>query len=242
MVERENSTISVDIGCGPKNNLVLYSKETGDPTIAIDINRNFLQERKNNHSGNLAIADAHHLPIKHEVAETVFLTHVLEHVNSAEDVLAEVGRITTREAKIVVAVPDPNFESVMSKIEPSYHSPTMHRRVIEKDVLKHMVENHDFNITEVRSRGFVTAIAITLSYLWHLRIKKDRHMELQSGRLIGEENHQKTANSAITNSSNSFIQEARILYHTIEGHPLLGRLFFWNKMYPFENVVRATRN
>ena len=94
MTEREYKAISIDIGCGPKNNLPLYDREAGSPTIVLDINRRFLQERRDGRSGNLIQADTHNLPIKDRIANKVFLIHVLEHVDSAEQTLQEIKRIT----------------------------------------------------------------------------------------------------------------------------------------------------
>ena len=245
-LERSKSPISIDIGCGPRNNLALYGHEVREPTVAIDSNWDFLRGRSNNGArGNLILADAQHLPIANGVADNVFLTHVLEHVNSAEEVLSEVQRITSPGAQLTIAVPDSKFESVMSKLDKDYHSPKMHQRVIKSKDIKRMLKTYGFDITMERSRGFMAAISITLMYLYHLKVKKDRQMQEQSGQLIPKGDTGVSTNATdetVLDSKRTFIQKTRRLLHLFSSHPLLKRVSVWNKIYPFENFVQATKS
>lgn len=237
----ERKGITIDIGCGPKNNLDLYNPSLREPVLAIDSNIHFLHERNGDTKGNLILADAHHLPIKSGVADRVFLTHVLEHVNKPIQALREIERITHAGSHLSVAVPDSVFESVMSKLDQNYHSSTMHQRVLGKHELEEMLKSHGFETIGTKTRGFITALTITFMYFWHLKIKRDRKIEDQSGRLIGSSEAKNTANEIIINSSTPLVQRARIVYHSLENHPAFGKLFFWNKIYPFENFIQAVR-
>lgn len=240
MVERKR--VSVDIGCGPKNNLRLYGYPE-EPTVAIDICRDFLHERRNGHNeGNLVLADAQRLPIKDGVADSVFLTHTLEHVCSPYQTLAEISRITGVGSEITIAIPDPRFEGVMSKLDPDYFGDRMHRRVIPPKTLRAMAENLNLITLSITPRGFLTAVAITLSYIWHLKIARDRVMEEQSGRLIKKPNKTAvTQESFQPNSSRNFVRKFRDFYHSVEQNRFFGKLFIWNKLYPFENYLKAYR-
>ena len=84
--------ITVDVGCGKRNNLLYYGFD-GNLTAAVDINRDFLEQRRDGSSTSYLQADGACLPIKSTVADRVFAVHYLEHVENYEESLDELSRV-----------------------------------------------------------------------------------------------------------------------------------------------------
>ena len=219
--------IVVDIGCGGKNNLNLYGF-SGEPTIALDQSKNFLERRRDgSFSGNLAEGDAENLPLKTASADQVFATHVLEHVNELDSTLEEIDRILRPGGKITIAVPHPRFESIMEKLDEEYHSSKMHQRVIRPKEALELLEARDYEIIHYETRGFTAALRITFSYLLHLKLLRNRSMEPQSGLLVKQDGQH--ANHASMNK----VRRRLFSFSAVK---------IIDKFFPFETVVQAVKN
>lgn len=234
MRERE---ITVDIGCGKRNNLFFYGFGS-EPTLALDINRRFLNHRINgSHASNLLEADAQNLPLPTGSADQVFAIHVLEHVQDLKDSLDEIDRILKPGGKITIAVPHPNFESVMGRIEDKYFSDQMHNRVISKKQLTTELENRSFSVAVIKQRNFVSAAYLTMTYFIHRRVLRDRIMESQSGDLIPD--NSTPSEKQNTKSLASLIR--RMVEKVLLKKPMSRVLNWLDKLYPFETYVEARK-
>ena len=159
-------TIELCVGCGKKNNLQYYGFD-GAPTAALDINHAFLESRKDGVSTSYLQADGCSLPFKSSAADQVFAVHYLEHVESYDDALDELTRVTKEGGTLTIAVPHPNYEGVMARMDSDYHSPRMHRRVLDEKELRDGLESRNFEIVESAKRDSVQAIMTTAMFFLH---------------------------------------------------------------------------
>ena len=100
--------VTIDVGCGKKNNLQYYGF-VGAPTAALDINHSFLESRRDGVSTSYLQADGGCLPLKSSVADQVFAIHYLEHVESYDEALDELSRVTKEGGLLTIAVPHPTY-------------------------------------------------------------------------------------------------------------------------------------
>lgn len=177
--------VTIDIGCGPANNAPFYGCK-GEPTLAIDANREFLSRRlKRNHLGNFVEADGSKLPVASGVADKVLAIHVLEHVEDLSGVLDEVARIIKPDGRLIVAVPHDRLEGIMSSVDKEYPKQRMHRRVIDGSSLRNELERRGLSIIESKERGFVQAVYTTFSYFIKRKFLRDEKLEPYTGHSIG---------------------------------------------------------
>ncbi|MDP2632690.1 MAG: class I SAM-dependent methyltransferase [Candidatus Curtissbacteria bacterium] len=220
----------VDIGCGQKNNLWLYGFYE-EPTVGVDFCREFLQRRAGD--GNLVTGDSANLPLVSNCADKVFVIHVLEHVDALSGTLDEIGRVLKSGGELTVAVPHKRFERVMGSIDPDYHGPNMHLRIVKEEDLTEELQSRDFEIEEVKTRGFWGAAYITAASFLHLKILKDRKMEAQSGYLVKGDDGQIT--EGVRGETGKMLKFARSF---LTKNPIFSIL---DKVYPFETYVRAVK-
>jgi SAM-dependent methyltransferase len=225
--------IVVDIGCGGKNNLPAYHY-VGEPTVAFDVNREFLERRKAEcGDGNLIEADAAVLPLANSSADRVFAIHSLEHVENYNDTLDEISRITKEGGLLTIAVPHTRYEAVMSQMDDDYHSNKMHRRVVKGADLVTELSERGFEVTNLHNRGFLLAVYTTCMYFLHRKVFKDRHMESQSGHLVkeGDDGQVPTASGKVG-----------MIKIKLRSNKLREMFTLFDKAYPFETYVEAVKN
>lgn len=224
--------ITIDVGCGKKNNLQYYGFG-GNPTTALDINHAFLDSRRDGVNTSYLQADSGRLPFKSSVADQVFAVHCLEHVEGYEETLDELSRVTKEGGTLTIAVPHPIYEGVMAQMDNEYHGPRMHRRVLTESDLRTGLESRNFEVVESKKRGSVQAMMTTFMFFLHRRILNDRQMESHSGSLI-RAGEQSSSSSQETNSNSklkSIVKSSR-----------LGKLFkVFDNFYPFETYMTAVK-
>jgi len=81
---------SLDVGCGHREN---HDKKRG--MIGIDRMRGKCD----------VLADAHFLPFKHDVFETIFLYAILEHLVNPNKCMEEARRVSKANARIYISIP-----------------------------------------------------------------------------------------------------------------------------------------
>jgi SAM-dependent methyltransferase len=225
--------IVVDIGCGGKNNLHAYHY-VGEPTVAFDVNREFLERRKAEcGDGNLIEADAAVLPLANSSADSVFAIHSLEHVENFKASLDEIARITKEGGLLTVAVPHARYEAVMSRMDDDYHSDKMHRRVVKGTDLVAELSERGFEVINSYNRGFLLAVYTTGMYFLHRKVFKDRYMEGQSGCLLKDGDYRQVS------TTKGIAEKIKIKLRSNK----LRRMFaLFDKVYPFETYVDAVKN
>ncbi|KKS83879.1 MAG: Methylase involved in ubiquinone/menaquinone biosynthesis [Candidatus Gottesmanbacteria bacterium GW2011_GWA1_43_11] len=224
--------ITIDVGCGKKNNLQYYGFD-GAPTAALDINHAFLESRKDGVSTSYLQADGCSLPFKSSAADQVFAVHYLEHVESYDDALDELTRVTKEGGTLTIAVPHPNYEGVMARMDSDYHSPRMHRRVLDEKELRDGLESRNFEIVESAKRDSVQAIMTTAMFFLHRKLLHDRQMESHSGSLLKTEEQNPSGSGEV--NSNSRLK-------SIVKSRWLRKLFkVFDRFYPFETYMTAVK-
>lgn len=235
MAERR---VTLDIGCGKRNVLKNYGFDS-EPFVALDISRQFLKQRQNGFKDrSLVQARAESLPFSSESVDEVFSVHVLEHVEDFDQTLEEIERVTKEGGALTIGVPHPRLESILSRFDDNYHSDYHHRRVINGSQLEGKLNSHNFEIRNIKTRGFVGAVIISLSFFLHLKVLRDRYMESQSGDLITDHNTdfskgEKT--KSMVNATRGLVEKILLT------KSMSGVLKLLDELYPFETYVEAIK-
>lgn len=230
--------VTLDIGCGKRNVLKNYGFDS-EPSVALDINRQFLKQRQNGFKDrSLVQARAESLPFSSESVDEVFTVHVLEHVEDFDQTLGEIERVTKEGGSLTIGVPHPRLESILSRFDDNYHSDYHHRRVINGTQLEDKLNSHNFEIRHVKTRGFVGAVIVSLSFFIHLKVLGDRYMESQSGDLIADND----TDSSKGGKTKSFVNATRGHAEKILLKKSMSRVLkLLDELYPFETYVEAIK-
>lgn len=95
----------LDLGCGGGTYTAIIAKYT-DRVLGVDISRVMLSYAKNKHSNlNLALADAHHIPLKTESMDTVVCIGLFEYIVPTT-VLEEINRVLNRDGICIIQCPN----------------------------------------------------------------------------------------------------------------------------------------
>lgn len=163
--------IVVDVGCGAGGQ-TLYSAKQGAHVVAVDCDlmalKNVETQLKKLNAGTFDIiqSDCAPLSLADNYATKIICTEVLEHVDSPQNLLAELYRIGKPGALYLLAVPGPESEYLQKNCgaPASCFEKPNHIRIIEREEFQQMVESAGLKIESYGYGGFYMAIYV--AFFW----------------------------------------------------------------------------
>lgn len=192
-IDFKNPMLDLGCGFGEFSGVVFGKVETG-----IDINKKELADAlKNNKYKKVIWADARKLPFKDKSYSTVIAVSVLEHIENAEDVVKEVGRILKKGGTFAFSIPTIEINKHLlipkiltflglDKIAKKYCE--LHRLAFKHVTLKPVawwekaLKNADFQI--VRQEGTISPTVLRLHELFLLTALPSQLSKLIFGRRL----------------------------------------------------------
>lgn len=104
-----NNKLVIDVGCGWSDSLRLFY-DLGCRVIGIEIQNKYIEEQlKNLHTRkeiHLVLSDGSHSPVKRKVADLVWISDVLEHVEQDHMIVKEAYRVLKENGLVFISVPN----------------------------------------------------------------------------------------------------------------------------------------
>ena len=150
----------VDIGCGEGAHLNFCAKR-GSTLIAIDQDENVLNEAVEKLKDSKAkavhhyVSDCNPIPLEDGSVNRVICNEVLEHVDDPEQLIREVVRVGSDDAKFLIGVPDHRSEDVFKKVAwPGYFEKPNHLRIFQRQEFDDLVTDAGLVIEYKKYYGF----------------------------------------------------------------------------------------
>lgn len=227
----------LDIGCGKTNHLGLYSK-LDVSIVGCDLRKDFLEYMtRTGVNGEFLAADGHSLPFANSSFDKVCLAGALEHVTRPKLVLDEAFRILKPKGKLILDVPHPRYEWVMSKIAPRYHDDGLHKHTFQPNEIQKLVERTGFVVEECSPRMWKAALHF--SWRWSkARLEGKLRFDPDNGELLDYPQDKKT-------NLSEWIDKLLWLSENRSASPkrfyLLSPLRWLNKLYPWVTYIEARK-
>jgi SAM-dependent methyltransferase len=126
-------------------------------------------------------SDSDPLPIADAACSRIICTEVIEHVDSAERLMAELARIGRPGAQYLLTCPDPGSEALQKRLAaPSYFEKPQHVRVLEHEAFARLVEGAGLVIERRHSGGFFWNLWLALFWGCKVPIERPEHELLES--------------------------------------------------------------
>lgn len=227
----------LDIGCGKTNHLGLYSR----PDVSIvgcDLRKDFLEYRTRIESdGEFLVADGHSLPYADLSFNEVFLAGALEHVTEPKMVLDEAFRVLKPEGKLILDVPHPRYEKVMSRIAPEYHDDGLHKHTFQPKEIQELVKKTGFVIEECSPRMWKAASHFSWRWL-RARLEGKLRFDPDNGELLDYPENDKS-------NLSEWFDKLLWLSENKSASPkrfyLLSPLRLLNQLYPWMTYIEARK-
>lgn len=139
----------LEIGCGRGLQLEERVNLSGKTYYGLDIRPEFLDWGSKEKA--LIAGDGNFLPFSDQSFDEVVCSHTLEHMEDYNTLMPEIYRVLKKGGRVEINVPHPDYEEIMGKLSPDYHSPKMHLRVISHQELVELVKPY-FEIVRVSFR------------------------------------------------------------------------------------------
>jgi SAM-dependent methyltransferase len=152
------------VGCDKREDFVIYRKEFSS-------------------QGEFLVADGHTLPFPDSSFGGVYLAGVLEHVSNPRLVLNETYRVLRTGGRLVLDVPHPRYERVMSRIAPGCYDDQLHKYVFKPRGIRQLVESAGFEVLESSPRMWKAALYFSARWL-RARLENNLEFDPDSGELL----------------------------------------------------------
>jgi len=171
--------VVADIGCGGGGHAA-FCAEAGANLIVTDIepgNAARVAAKAAAIPGHGSIAhytsDSDPLPIADAACSKIVCTEVIEHVDSAERLIAELVRIGRPGAQYLLSCPDPGSEALQRRVAaPGYFVKPQHVRVLGHAAFAQLVEEAGLVIERRHSYNFFGNLWLT--FFWACKVPMDR--------------------------------------------------------------------
>ncbi len=156
--------VVIDVGCGD-GGISAFAGDMGARVIAVDIDPKAVEStgrrlaKSKARSFEVHQSDSNPLPVPDGICTRVIALEVLEHVDDPASFIAELVRVATPDALFLIAVPDPNSETVQMGIAPpAYWQKPNHVRVFQHEQLDSLIQNAGLHIESRSCKNFFWAM------------------------------------------------------------------------------------
>lgn len=131
----------LELGCGGGQFLAACAERCPSLLIGTDLNRQALAlSRRAAPVATLAMADAVRLPFEDEAFDVVVAQHLIEHFESADEVVLEWLRVLSPNGRLVVATPNARYPDTALFDDPTHH------HIYTTESLPRLFERKGFNV------------------------------------------------------------------------------------------------
>lgn len=151
----------VDVGCGDGRHIIEAAKR-GCIAVGVDYDGSELlraRDRIADARVALIVADASHLPFRHDVFDAVICTETLEHLPDDTGAMREIARVMRDSGELHGAVPSHFTEIPFWMLSRGYHeTPGGHVRIYAPRVLIRRLADAGLRVTNVRYVHFLDSL------------------------------------------------------------------------------------